>query len=34
MPALQGVDVEGCDPTKLTGIEQLQADGIYVGGLA
>jgi hypothetical protein len=34
MPALQGVDLEGSDPSRLTGIQKLRADGIYVGGLA
>jgi internalin A len=34
MPALRGVDLEGSDPSRLTGIEKLRADGIYVGGLA
>lgn len=34
MSALQGVDLEGIDPTRVTGVEVLRQRGVYVGGLA
>jgi len=34
LPSLLGVDLSETDPTGLTGIEELRAAGIYVGGLA
>jgi internalin A len=34
MTDLKGVDLEGTDPVRLTGVEALRRGGIYVGGLA
>jgi internalin A len=34
MPALEGVDLSESDFTQLTGIEDLRAKGVFVGGLA
>ncbi|GAB3240416.1 leucine-rich repeat domain-containing protein [Kineosporia babensis] len=34
MKALQGVDLEGSDPYKLVGVDELRDAGVYVGGLA
>ena len=34
LPSLLGVDLSETDPTGLTGVEELRAAGVYVGGLA
>jgi Leucine-rich repeat (LRR) protein len=34
LPSLIGVDLSETDPAGLTGIDELRARGVYVGGLA
>jgi internalin A len=34
LPELQGVDLEGSDPTRVRGVEKLRKEGVFVGGLA
>ncbi|MDP9830131.1 leucine-rich repeat domain-containing protein [Kineosporia succinea] len=34
MPKLLGVDLEGSDPARLTGVDELREKNVYVGGFA